>query len=186
MGVFTFSFFLAGSSGFSCFILTNVLLLEQNTDESGCFAVKGEKGNFKGRVFGGFNRHDVIDYIETLADERNRLARENERLRGQLEALEERLAREPEETPAPETEPSQDLEGSRRELREALERARTVLKDVKSEYDAVCADIKIDATQTSHELTRIDTKLTGLMTSLSDAGKRVSDIGAELERDAEE
>lgn len=134
--------------------------------------MKGERGNFKGRVFGGFNRHDVIDYIETLAAERNELSRENERLRGQINALEERLEQEPEEPV--------EQEDSRRELRDALEEAREVLNGVKSEYDAVCTDIKINATQTDHELKLITAKLTGLQASLADAGKRLEAIGAEL------
>lgn len=134
--------------------------------------MKGERGNFKGRVFGGFNRHDVIDYIETLAAERNELSCENERLRGQINALEERLEQEPEEPV--------EQEDSRRELRDALEEAREVLNGVKSEYDAVCTDIKINATQTDHELKLITAKLTGLQASLADAGKRLEAIGAEL------
>lgn len=144
--------------------------------------MKGERGNFKGRVFGGFNRHDVIDYIETLAAERNELSRENERLRGRVEAMEERLAQEPEPTP----EPVEEHEDSRRELRDALEEAQKVLNGVKSEYDAVCADIKINAAQTDHELKMITTRLAGLQESLSTAGKRLEAIGAELNTENEE
>ena len=117
--------------------------------KAGVFAVRGEKGNFKGRVFGGFNRHDVIDYIETLAAERNTLARENERLRGKIEALEERL-----ETPSDRPEPeapacaaAEALEEERRELRRAAQEALRALREVKSQYDTVCADIKVNASQ---------------------------------------
>ena len=77
-----------------------------------------EKGNFKSRVFGGFNRHDVIDYIETLATERNELSRENERLRGQVEALEERLEEVSQPAPEPEVQPEDD---GRQELLKALD-----------------------------------------------------------------
>lgn len=143
--------------------------------------MKGERGNFKSRVFGGFNRHDVIDYIETLAAERNELSRENERLRGQIDALEEGLDREPQPVP----EEPVEQEDSRRELRVALEEVREVLNGVKSEYDAVCTDIKINATQTDHELKLIAAKLTGLQASLAAAGKRLEAIGAELNTEDE-
>ena len=47
-----------------------------------------EKGNFRGRLFGGFNRRDVIDYIEVLAGERGELERENQKLRERIWELE--------------------------------------------------------------------------------------------------
>ena len=53
---------------------------------------------FKRRFFGGFDRHDVIEYIEKLASERNRfhlgeerLETECEKLRGELENLQAEL-----------------------------------------------------------------------------------------------
>lgn len=144
--------------------------------------MKGERGNFKGRVFGGFNRHDVIDYIETLAAQRNELSRDNEKLREQVEALEERLDA---EIP-PINEPEAEREDGRRELRDALEEARQVLSGVKSEYDAICTDIKINAAQTNHELKLIAAKLTGLQDSLSAAGERLEAIGAELSEETGE
>ena len=53
-----------------------------------------EKGNFRGKLFGGFNRNDVINYIESAAaqfnateKERDDLAEEKERLTEELEEL---------------------------------------------------------------------------------------------------
>lgn len=163
--------------------------------------MRGEKGNFKSRVFGGFNRHDVIDYIETLAAQRNSLSRDNERLRGRIESLEERLEEALEKTeiveqPAPETEEQpapeigeqpaagQNLEEARRRLSEAIGEARRILRDVKSQYDSLCTDIKVNTAQAGHELRLISTKLEGLQSSLSAAGERLEAIGAGLE-DAE-
>lgn len=150
--------------------------------------MKGERGNFKSRVFGGFNRHDVIDYIETLAGERNALAQENERLRGKIDALTERL----EEALAPEpeqdeqtSEPEPEADGLSR-ARDALAQARGVLSDVKREYDAVCTDIKINATQTDRELNQISLRLRGLRDSLAAAGERLEALGAGLHEEAEE
>ena len=155
-----------------------------NNEESGCFAVSGEKGNFKGRVFGGFNRHDVIDYIETLATERNELSRENERLRGQVEALEERLEEASQPAPGPEAQPEDD---GRQELLKALEQAEQILRDVKREYDNVCADLKINVSQADHEMKQISAKLSGLQSSLDAAGERLEAVSAQLEekRDAQ-
>ena len=46
-----------------------------------------DKG-FRGQFLGGFNRRDVLDYIEELSAERNSLAAENEKLRNRVDALE--------------------------------------------------------------------------------------------------
>ncbi len=59
-----------------------------------------EKGNFRGRLFGGFNRRDVIDYIEVLAGERGELERENQKLRERIWEL---------ENPEPETDSDESI-----------------------------------------------------------------------------
>ncbi len=57
-----------------------------------------EKGNFRGKLFGGFNRNDVISYIESAAaqfnateKERDELTEKNDALRDELEELKAEL-----------------------------------------------------------------------------------------------
>lgn len=144
--------------------------------EDGVHAVEQEKGNFRGRVFGGFDRQDVIDYIESLATERNALSRENQQLQERLWELEEQAA-------APAEEPAGDSE--RREIAGALEEARELLRTVKREYDALCADVKINATQAEGELKTISARLSGLQAALGSAGEKLEEIGSRLETSEE-
>lgn len=131
------------------------------------FAVEQEKGNFKGRVFGGFNRHDVIDYIEKLAGERNDLLRENQKLQGRIEALEERLER---------AEDKRAAEEARSVAAKALEDAKGILEDVISGYEGVCGDININVSQAAHELGAVNVKLTTLQETLKSAGERLDEV----------
>lgn len=151
-----------------------------------------EKGNFKSRVFGGFDRRDVIQYIESLAKERNALALENQKLRGQVEALEDRVSelssRRPEEPEdaagapecaTPELPGQEELVSAR--VREVLDNAHGVLNDARSAYKQICGDININASQADHELRAVSAKLTALQESLRAAGERLEAMDAELE-----
>ena len=137
-----------------------------------------EKGNFRGRVFGGFNRQDVIDYIEELATERNALARENQELQERLWELEDRP---PEPAPDETGSVNGEVRAERDELVRAIDEARTLLRSVKSEYDALCADVKINATQAEGELRTISSHLSGIRTSLGRTGERLEEISSKLE-----
>ena len=44
-------------------------------------------GNMRGKLFGGFDRHDVSKYVVTLAKERNELKARVEQLEAENEAL---------------------------------------------------------------------------------------------------
>lgn len=137
-----------------------------------CFCLEQEKGNFKGRVFGGFNRRDVIAYIESLAKERNALAMENQTLRGRVDALEERL----EERRLPDHD---ELVLAR--AREVLRNANGILDELKRSYGELCGDININISQADHELKAVAGKLAALQDSLRAAGERLEGMSAELE-----
>lgn len=142
-----------------------------------------EKGNFKSRVFGGFNRRDVIGYIETLARERNDLARENQSLRGRIEALEERLSEledRPEEVPVTPKLPAQD-ELVLARARKILDNAHGILGETMRAYRELCGDLNINAAQAEHELRGVSGKLAALRETLNDAGERLSVLDAELD-----
>jgi len=53
--------------------------------------VNNMSGHFKSNVLGGFNRRDVIAYIEEIYKKINERERENMELRTRNETLEERL-----------------------------------------------------------------------------------------------
>lgn len=133
----------------------------------------GERGNFKSRVFGGFDRRDVIGYIEKLAAERNALSRENQALREKLEALEDRVNDTPEEVVS---QAESDIEEKRRELDCAIEEVRGMLSDINREYSNICGDININVTQAGHELSVMSDKLNKLSELLTSAGGRLEEL----------
>ena len=53
--------------------------------------MKGEKEFFRKRIFGGFNREDVVKYIAKIADERNDAIAAKEKAERELKALGEEL-----------------------------------------------------------------------------------------------
>lgn len=144
------------------------------------FAVEQEKGNFKGRVFGGFNRKDVIDYIESLAAERNDLALENRKLSGRVEALEEKLEELRQDGPASSELPDQE-ELVRARAEQVIENARGILSDVRRAYEELCGDIGINVSQADHELKTASSRLTALQDTLKNAGERLSALDTELD-----
>ena len=131
--------------------------------EDGVFSVEKERGNFKGRVF-GFDRRDVIGYIETLAGERNRLAQENQTLRGKLEALEERLAQQ---------EAAQEEPSAQEQMNEAMNKALETLDTLRADFDGLLGDVRINVSQSKDELRSVCEKLDKLTETLKAAGERL-------------
>ncbi len=134
-----------------------------------------ETGGFKRRLFGGFDKRNVVEYIEKLAEERNALQNErialqeeNEALRERLSALEEQASA-PEPSAPPEPEPSPEPPASMGEARE-------ILTELKNRYDALCADIRINVSQTSSDVERLGKKITLLTEALEAAGRRITEL----------
>lgn len=142
-----------------------------------------EKGNFKSRVFGGFNRHDVIGYIEALAKERNDLKRENVALRGKVEALEDRLAGHvPAEDDACVTPNLPDQETLvRARVEEVLRNAHAALAEVRDAYRALSGDICQSAGEAVADLTALAEKLGKLQAALREGEERLTALDAELD-----
>ena len=63
--------------------------------------MKGEKEFFRKKVFGGFNRDDVIKYITGLAEERNEALEAKEKAEKKARALAEEIKKLREEAGKP-------------------------------------------------------------------------------------
>ena len=151
-----------------------------------------ETGNFRGKLFGGFDRQDVIDYIEEIAGERNSLQEENERLLQRLELFEERYGACPQDIPE-DTAAGEDASDTddryadtRAELAALVSEAEDTLEDVLRRYDAVCADIKINVTQAQCELSKAEGHSRSLTGSLENAGERLREISRAIGKIKEE
>jgi cell division septum initiation protein DivIVA len=148
-----------------------------------------ETGNFKSKLFGGFDRQDVINYIEVLAGERNSLREENEKLTEKVAELEARCA----EFPDADDDAPSDTEGevssdddavndTAEKCAQLIDHANEIILDIKSQYDAICGDIKINVTQAEFDMSQLAIKNKNLSDSLNAADSRFAELLAEIEK----
>ncbi len=144
-----------------------------------------ERGNFRGRLFGGFNRKDVINYIEALAEERNKLAQENAQLKEQMEAIaESQQASEiseggngnrdiQEKSEYVKVEPSANYGGAAAEIRE------TVLQ-MRNSIEAFQRDIRINVINAQSEIADITAKFTEILGAVESVEERLESLDREF------
>ena len=161
-----------------------------------------EKGNFRGELFGGFNRNDVINYIESAAaqfnateKERDDLAEEKERLAEELDELKYELEAQKESASADLKALAEEKDGVILELRREnarlledieKERARTFdrrSEELDSAAEAVdelikrCGDIKADmAVNVTNTRRRILDGLEGVESVAGELEKRLNKL----------
>ena len=142
-----------------------------------------ERGNFRGRLFGGFNRKDVINYIEALAEERNKLAQENAQLKEQMEAIaESQQASEisendnrdiQEKSEYVKVEPSVNCGVAAAEIRE------TVLQ-MRNSIEAFQRDIRINVINAQSEIADITAKFTEILGAVESVEERLESLDREF------
>ena len=142
-----------------------------------------ERGNFRGRLFGGFNRKDVINYIEALAEERNKLDQENAQLKEQMEAIaESQQASEisendnrdiQEKSEYVKVEPSVNCGGAAAEIRE------TVLQ-MRNSIEAFQRDIRINVINAQSEIADITAKFTEILGAVESVEERLESLDREF------
>ena len=136
-----------------------------------------ETGNFKSRLFGGFDRQDVSDYITAPARERNRLRTEVDRLRAENEELRQRAAA---------AEETAETERLRAETFVITERAAAAgeLQKLCDRYAEVRSDLDVTATHVRCEILRLADSLTLLTGVFGQAGERFSELRGLVAQDA--
>ena len=134
-----------------------------------------EIGNFKSKLFGGFDRQDVSDYIKQLASERNCLTEKCDELEAGMSALLER-AEEAEKT----------AEEQKRRTDEYLVCARESvvreLTELLEKYESVRSDMEVTTSHIRCELTRLGDGLSLLTEVFRKAGDRFSELKGIVER----
>ena len=138
-----------------------------------------ETGNFKSMLFGGFNRRDVIDYIEVLAAERNELQKENEHLLEQLElASETNLNNSTDDAASVGSDNAiqDELKEYRKKVDQILSDAKRELAEIKNKYDLVSSDLKINVTQATGDLASMSSQLESLLDMMSAASSKLTQL----------
>ena len=140
----------------------------------------GENWKFKSEVFGGFNRRDVINYIEKLASERNELQKENERLSERISEMEKELLDKSSADSATIAQLETELEMERTSAREAreiaAEGAEKIMGEFRSKYDEFREEMKTGLTNAHSELAKSSKYINRFWGMFETAGKRLSEM----------
>lgn len=131
--------------------------------------MSGETCNFKTRLFGGFDRRDVIAYIEKLAAQRNKYQVSSKKLEDQMVELREKL-----------TEAENEIAEANRRIVEiniaALTDAARTITELQDKYESVRSDMEVTATHIKGELIRVGDTLMLMSSVLNTAGQRFADL----------
>ena len=142
------------------------------------------ESGFSRQFFGGFSRKDVVDYISELSAERNRLAEENEKLRDEIDRLQNP---EPEDTAPEEASNKTHAEKlSPVKAAAALAEADTLLEELERRYELLRADTAVSASHIRCEMESSAEKLEKLNESLKKTGERIAEIRSGLKEKAAE
>ena len=145
--------------------------------------MRDNKG-FRGKFLGGFNRGDVLDYIEKLSSERNSLAEENEKLRGRIEALENHGSAEYQPDTAPEAAqenaPDNEEETAKTNAAAVIERTGALLEDIERRYEILRADVEVGTAHVKCEMDNVSERFDAINEALRTAGEGISALREEL------
>ena len=144
-------------------------------------------GNFRSKLFGGFDRSDVTSYIEKLATERNRYKKETEKhsetieeLNGRIDLLEERISALSEALDAAEAEARTAKESEEEYRRSALSQAESAVGKLKEKYEVLREEIVTAAVRLRTEMCDSGEKITGLAAQLETAEEVFSPLNQVL------
>ncbi len=127
-----------------------------------------EKGNFRGKLFGGFNRNDVINYIESAAAQFNATEKERDDL------AEERLTEELDEL---KYELEAQKESASADLKALAEEKDGVILELRRENARLLVDIEKERART---FDRRSEELNAAAEAVDELIKRCGDIKADM------
>lgn len=132
------------------------------------------KKTFKTQVW-GFDRSDVMDYIESLAIERNKYMALSGDSEARIQELEDEVAR-----------LRKDMEGLSNELKSfkltEVGDARGAIDELERVYDDVRSDMDVTSTHISGELHRLGDTMSLLSQTLSKTGARFGELRGALDQ----
>lgn len=141
--------------------------------------MQGEIRRFKREIVGGFCRRDVIDYIETLAAERNKYREASEKLESEVENLREETARLRDE-----------LDAERRRAAEArlevIDDARRQLSRLETEFVNLRADMFESAERIREEMNRAGEAASAMSSEFDSLGNFIARLRETLDEERAE
>ena len=138
--------------------------------------MRGKIISFKTRLFGGFDRRDVISYIEKLAAQRNKYLKTAERLETQMNDLRRMLS-----------DAELEIADANRRLVEvnvaALNDASETLTRLQESYESIRLDMELTTAQVKGELCKVGDTLLLMSTVMNTAGHHFSELRAVVEKE---
>ena len=154
-----------------------------------------ENYTFKSVAFGGFDKQDVIHYIEQtskeaaenlekLRQERDSLQTEAESLRSQVRELQTRL--EAESSLREQAQSQLEAEQTARQELEAdtLAKLRRTVELFRSQYVTLMSTFESTASHVTAELRKVEVNMTQLPRAMDQAGTELNELAAQLEHSA--
>ena len=137
----------------------------------------GEINSFRSRFFGGFNRGDVVEYIEKLSKERNEMEAAKIKAEDEVRALTpeiERFRSEAEEA-------RRLLEEDRDRLAGAFKSAGNAFAEYEDEFKKLCEEMNLAAANLSAELKKAVETTARMPPMLSRAAERLEELRSEFD-----
>ncbi len=138
-----------------------------------------ESGSFRGKLFGGFDRRDVSDYIEKIAAERNKYKKELNAMTGRVEELEQKL-----NAAEAELEISRQTEESRR--LEFHEEAAGIARTMRERFETINGEVSDTMEHIRCGMTTISDSLIHLTGAMSDARDQFEELEESISLDPED
>lgn len=137
-------------------------------------------GRFRTSVFGGFDRSDVVAYLERIAGERNEYKEKAEKLEDELDAARgeygEKLRNIERELKAAREELSSAQQDAEAVRISAVADAVRILDELRDKYDSVRTDMEVTTNHLRCELTRLGDSLSVITSVFSKTGERFSEL----------
>lgn len=138
----------------------------------------GERGNFKSRFFGGFDRRDVIGYIEELAAERNSLLKENECLKECIEETKLRIENEALSAKAENEAMMAEAAAASESAGKAISDAEATIRSLREKCASICADVEINISHARCEVNSLLDGLAGFSSAFKTADEKLMELEA--------
>jgi len=141
-------------------------------------------GRFRTSFFGGFDRRDVVAYLEKIAGERNQYKAEAERLGTELASEREGLAERLEKLQTELDETKAELEETKRRADElhmaAVADAQKAVSELCGEYESIRSDVGVASNRLHTELEHISEGLSRVNESFEQTGARLEELRASV------
>ena len=127
--------------------------------------MSGDVRHFRRKLFGGFDSHDVMRYIEELAAQRNKYRQTGDKLEVELKNLNAEIKR-----------LQTELDEADHRIKDTLDEASSSIALLKDTYSDVRSEMETTSNTISNELAKLNSTLTVLASIIDKTGSRISEL----------